>query len=113
MTLREQILSARDYRIEKVSVPEWSCDVFVRTMSGTQRSEYEQAVYKDGKPETRHFFAELLCRCLCDEQGNLIFTAGDVAALSDKSAPVLARLAEQAAKLNRVDNESATEAKKD
>ena len=113
MTLRDQILAAKDFRIDKVAVSEWSCDVHIRTMSGTQRSEYEQAVYKDGKPETRHFFAELLCRCLCDENGELIFSASDVAALSDKSAPVLARLAEQAAKLNRVDNEAQAEAKKD
>ncbi|MDE2101260.1 MAG: hypothetical protein KGL39_28700 [Patescibacteria group bacterium] len=113
MALRDQILSARDFRIDKVAVPEWNCEVYLRTMSGTQRSEYEQAVYKDGKPETRHFFAELLCRCLCDETGNLIFSSADVAALSDKSAPVLARLAEQAAKLNRVDNEAPAEAKKD
>ncbi len=113
MTLRDQILAAKDFRIDKVSVPEWNCEVYLRTMSGTQRSEYEQSVYKDGKPETRHFFAELLCRCLCDETGNLIFTSSDVAALSDKSAPVLARLAEAAAKINRVDNEAQTEAKKD
>ena len=113
MTLRDQILAAKDFRIDKVSVPEWNCDVFVRTMSGTQRSEYEQSVYKDGKPQTKHFFSELLCRCLCDEQGNLIFTSSDVADLSNKSAPVLARLAEAAAKINRVDNEAQTEAKKD
>lgn len=113
MKIRDAILTAQDWKTIKVNVPEWNCDVYIRTMSGLQRSEFEQAVYKDGKPETKHFFSQLLCRCLCDDKGNLIFSIEDVAALSDKSATVLARLSEQAAQLNRIDSESAAETKKD
>ena len=113
MKIRDAILSAQDVKSESVLVPEWNnSTVYIRTMSGTERSEFESAVYKDGKVETANFYAELLVRCLADDKGALIFTSADVAALSAKSGSVLARLAEVASRVNALSPKAESEAKK-
>ena len=101
---REQILAADDLARETVMVPEWSGTVTVRAMTGAERDEFEQAVYRevDGKPETerRNFRAQLLSRTIADDRGERMFTAADVEALGRKSARALDRLLPVARRLN-------------
>jgi hypothetical protein len=100
MGLRDSILAADDSHRTKVDVPEWGTSLYVRDMSGGERDQWEMVAFKDGKVSPEHFRAKLLVRCLCDEQGQRVFQDSDTEALSAKSATVLARLYEVAARVN-------------
>lgn len=96
---RDRILAADDLRRELVPVPEWGGPVFVRVMTGSQRARFETETNGPGKLTVRE---RLIAATACDEGGHLLFTAGDVAALAEKSGAALDRLAEVALRLNRI-----------
>ena len=51
---KEAILAADDLPRETVLVPEWGGDVYVRTMSGTDRDAFESSlIARDGAKEGR------------------------------------------------------------
>lgn len=108
---RDAILAADDLKRETVAVPEWGGDVLVRCMTGQERAAFDEAVYEitdDGKAKVRQgrFQGELCARTMCDESGDLLFTAEDVAGLAKKSAAALARVQQVALKLNGLAPES-------
>lgn len=107
---REQILQADDLPRELVPVPEWGGEVWVRTLTGTERDTFESetllfrprgesAPNLDALHQTR---ARLCARAVCDERGRRLFSDDDVAALGQKSAAALDRVFEVAARLNRI-----------
>lgn len=89
---KEQILSASDLPREKVSVPEWGGDVFVRVMTGTERD----------KLISNCDSYRLLSITLCDEEGKRLFTDTDVEALSAKSFKVIDNLVQVALRINKL-----------
>ncbi len=92
---RDEIFSASDLRIEKVYVPEWSGDVYVRGMTGAERDQYEALIWIGGRFSNKDMHAKLLTFTVCDEAGNLVFHPGDeeeVKKLTSKSAASLHRL---------------------
>lgn len=100
---KDAILSASDIPApERITVPEWGGDVYVRTMTGEERDSYITAVFgTSGKERNmRNATAQLLARTLCDEKGNRIFSDGDAAALGRKSSAVLGPLFAAASRLN-------------
>ena len=44
MSLKEQILKADDLPKEKVNVPEWNVDVYVRALTAAERDGYEASL---------------------------------------------------------------------
>ena len=94
---REQIFAAQDARFETVAVPEWGGDVRVRTMTGTQRDEYEQSLFAARGPDAAvnisNVRARLVAASVVDEAGELMFTQADIEALGAKSAAALDRVA--------------------
>jgi len=94
---KSKILSASDVKLEKVNVPEWGDDVFIKTLSGTERDMFEDAYSRD---RMKNFRARFLTLTLCDEEGDRLFEDGDVELLGKKSAVVLNRLFEKAWSLN-------------
>jgi len=102
MLTRDQILAADDLRRVEVKVPEWGGAVFVQMMSGAARDEFEASIVVDGVPDTTNMRAKLAAATIVDDNGNLLFTAADVAALSRKSAAALDRVLSAAQKLNRI-----------
>lgn len=105
----EQILSADDLGLKKVSVPEWGGDVYIRVMSVGERDEYERMWI--GKRETgvENFRTQYLARVICDETGKLIFTREQVAALANKSGAVMGKLFDVAMKHNAMSSEDVAE----
>lgn len=99
MNLREKILSLNDAKLMPVEVPEWNCTLHVRVMDVETRGRWEEL--SDGK-KTEGIRELLLCLTVCDEQGELVFTLDDVAALSKKSAVAVERLFVRSAKLNKL-----------
>ncbi len=65
-----------------------------------------------GKGNRSNFRAALLVRCLCDEQGNRLFTEADTEALGAKSGAVLDRLFDVAFKANALGQYGIDAAKK-
>ena len=98
---RAAILAADDMRRERLAVPDWGGDVFVRTLTGKERERLENA-WRAASGAGENARASLLAVALVDEAGKRLFTDADIEALADKAAPVLDRLFDVACILNRI-----------
>lgn len=110
----EEILKADDSPRELVEVPEWGGAVYVRTISGAERDQYETEgiSLKTGKlqreaVETTR--ARLVALCAVGEDGKRLFNPSDVMGLARKSARALDRVFEAAARLNGIRKEDVEE----
>lgn len=111
---RDDILSCDDVRIEKVIVPEWQGYVFVRGMSGRERDRFEEAVTRIDKKGVRavryeNFRARLCAECICNEQGERLFSPQDIALLGKKNAAALARVFAKATELSGMSEDDVEE----
>lgn len=101
--LRSRILAANDIKVEKIAIPEWGGDYYVKIISGTERDAFEEG-YADQKMKA--FRSRFLVLSLCDENGERIFKDEDVAELAKKSSVVLNRVFEEAWKVNAFTQEA-------
>ena len=101
---KEEILKASDLRFEELEVKEWGGSVRIRTMTGSERDDFESAVLEvkgeNIKTNTQNFRAHLLARTLCDADNKLLFKPADVNSLGGKAAGVLDKLVTVAVRLN-------------
>lgn len=105
---REDILQASDLPMERVEVPEWGGYVYVRTLTGAERDEYESGMLivrgtgRGAKAQVNmaNARARLCALALCDKQGGRLFSEQDVRALGQKSASALDRIYEVAMRLS-------------
>jgi hypothetical protein len=112
MLTREQIIRNSDSGIVKnrVTVPEWGGDVYIKTMTAGERGEFEAIVSKD---ENRSVVRQvLLALTICDEIGNLIFAISDINELSKKSVSAIDRLFDVANKINKITTQEQVEVEK-
>ncbi len=108
MLTRDSILAANDTKLEKVAVPEWGGELFVRSFDGTARDQVEQHVLRDGeKPNTVGLRALVVALAACDDRGATIFTLADIPALAKKSSTALDRVFAAASKLNKLNDDGA------
>lgn len=117
---KEAILAADDLPREIVSVPEWGGQVYVRTMTGTDRDAFEASlITKDSGPSSQpskdqrmhNVRARLVSLTLCAESGERLFQDGDIDALGRKSARALDRVFAVAQRLNGIGTDEAQAAK--
>ena len=108
----DQILKADDAKLLEVDVPEWGGSVYIRVMSVGERDSYERMWI--GKRETGvdNFRTEYLARVICNEDGKLLFSREQIAALSNKSGSVMARLFDAAMKHNYMQEDAVEQAGK-
>jgi hypothetical protein len=99
-SLKQTILAAHDGRPEEIDVPEWSCKLHIRVMTGTERNEYERTVFENGRAKTEDLFSHLLVRTICEPDGSRVFNDDEAKALSGKSFTVLKYLHDRAARKN-------------
>jgi hypothetical protein len=113
MLTRDDILKTNDLPIEAVDVPEWGGTVYVRTISGRERDDFEESMLtgkgKNRQVNTRNIRAKLCALCLCDVNGVPLFGNEDVDALGQKSAAALDRLFTVATRLNGISKEDVEE----
>lgn len=124
---RDDIQAANDLKKEWVPIPEWQAPgdteeagVFVRALSSMERDDYEAGIInREIKSVGRrtevdlHFNdsyfvnlkARLCVRCMCDEDGNRLFSDDDAEMLGKKSAAALNRVADVAQRLSAMTNE--------
>jgi len=101
MLTREAILQADDLPRELVQVPEWGGDVYVSTLTGTQRDAFEQSLQgKKDRVDLENVRARFAVLTICDEKGTRLFTHADISKLGKKSAAALDRVFAVAQRLN-------------
>lgn len=119
-SLRDQILAADDLPRAVVETPEWAPSgvpsVHVRGLTAAERDQYEQGLTeraKDGsvrpKANLKNLRASFVMRIVVDENGERVFSDGDVEALGAKSAVVLDRLWEKGRELSGMAREETEE----
>lgn len=91
------ILSTKDARVEQFEVKEWGGEVYIRTLSGTERDSFEESFLEDRKRSIRERFLVLT---LCDEGGNRLFTDAEIEDLGKKNSIVLNRIFDKAWSIN-------------
>lgn len=109
---REQILQAPDIRTEILHIEEWGGDVWVKSMSGTERDRFEASILDMKTKQTVKLenIRAKLCSCtLCDEEGNLLFTEKDVELLGKKNANALSKVFMLAKALSGIGEEEMTD----
>lgn len=106
-TILAAINAAKDIKTEKVNVPEWKTDVYLKVLSGTERDAFE-AAYTDQRMQ--NFRVRFLVLTLCDQEGDRLFDDEQITLLGKRSSLVIARLFEAAWKLNMLSPEAADEA---
>lgn len=95
---KKAILAAKDVKLDgPVMVPEWSGEVFIKTLSGTERDAFEESYASD---KMRNFRSRFLVLTLCDESGERLFADNEVEQLGKKSAIVINRLFDKAWAVN-------------
>jgi hypothetical protein len=101
---KAKILAAKDVKLsEAVPVPEWGGDVYIRTISGTERDKFEEA-YSEQKMKA--FRVRFLVMTLADESGERLFADADIDALGGKSSVVINRLFDRAWQHNAFTDEA-------
>jgi hypothetical protein len=114
MNLKDIILAAPDIRTRKVDVPEWNCTLHVKNMTGTERTKFRtlsDKLEKDGKSNDADTW--LVVYSASDEAGNRVFADSDFAALNNKDASILTRIAKEALIVNGLVAEAVDIEKKD
>jgi hypothetical protein len=99
---KDAILKADDLKKEIVSVPEWGGEVIISAMTGYARDAWEQHLVQSKDNVLSNIRARLVVACAVDEEGNRLFTEGDVIALGEKSVAALERCVKVAQRLNRL-----------
>lgn len=113
MDMREKILRADDTVYEVVKVPEWGCEVVIRSINGAERDRYEESLMKEsrkkvrGRVQTERKFApdklraKLIVLAACKAVGDPtpLFRPEDVDALAGKSGAALDKLFDVAQRL--------------
>ena len=100
---REQILEADDLKTEEMEVPEWGGEIYIRTMTGTERDSFEQSILdSDRKANLKDIRAKLCSLTIVDAQGRRLFTNEDVQAIGGKSALVLDKIFAKSQALNGI-----------
>ena len=111
---RDDILDAKDIKIEKVEAPEWGGHTFVKGMTGKGRGRFDTAVVAergiDKELNMENMRAILLSQTLCNEDGVLLFSAKDIDKLGDKSSAPLQRAFEVAQRLSGIGKDAIKEA---
>lgn len=114
LTLK-QILEADDRPTQEVEVPEWSADpenpetVLLAPMTSAEWDAL-QAKFVEGKAKGLALFnATIVANCMVDEDGKRVIPPGKIAALAEKSAPVMSRLGEVCQRINGLKKEDVDE----
>ena len=98
MLTKTDILQADDLPRKLVPVPEWGpgAEVYIRTMTASERDAFEAAAMRlgdpDAKPDLANIRARFCVKIICDDTGLRLFADADAEALGAKSAAAIDRI---------------------
>lgn len=101
MSLTDDILSADQAQSLKVHVPEWKCDVWIRTLPLGDLQAWELECLRSKGDGVDDYRTRYLSRCLVDADGKQLFSNDQLKKVSGK---VGARLFKIAQKHNDLDD---------
>lgn len=111
---KNMIIQAQDLKKEKVLCPEWGGDVYIRSLTGSEKEDFTASLFdydEQGVPTRKADYLTnikvgMLIRSICDEEGNRIFADEDAEELAGKNNIVLSRLDKVCNRLNGVNAEA-------
>ena len=110
---KKAILEAQDIITEEVPVPEWGGSVMVKSLTGAERDAFEQSIlvrrgdtYEANMSLVR---AKLAATSIVDEDGERLFSDGDIKALAKKNAAALDRIFAVASRLSGISEDDTEE----
>lgn len=106
MSLAEKIRAADQLQSVKVHVPEWQCDVWIRTLPLGELQAWELACLRSKGEGVDDYRTKYLAKCLVDSDGKEIFTSEQLKSLS---GTVGARLFKIAQRHNELDDKEIEE----
>lgn len=112
---KDDIISADDFEIRIVEVPEWKGTVRLKSLSGKEYESYVSTVQqrsKNEKVDVKNLRALLLSMCLVDFDNNPTFTANDLEALTSKNTKVLDMLFQIVQEMNAMEKDVEEELRK-
>jgi hypothetical protein len=114
MLTAADILGADDCgKRQKVKVPEWGGEVFVKIMTGAERDQWElEATDLLANPKSANIRAFLCALTICDDKGARLFSDDQIAELGKKSSVALERIFQVAREINKVNDTDLEELEK-
>lgn len=109
---REAILAANDLPTKDVAVPQWGGTVRIRSLTGTERDQFEADVLsarREGQISPGNVRARYVSMCVVDEQGNNLFSDKDIEALGGKSGAALEIVYQAVLSMNALSEEDVEE----
>jgi len=106
MSLADDILAADQSQALKVNVPEWKCDVWIRTLPLGDLQAWELECLRSKGEGVDEYRTRYLSKCLVDADGKPLFSNDQLKSLSGK---VGARLFKIAQKHNDLDEKEIEE----
>jgi hypothetical protein len=94
MGLAETILAADQAKSIKVSVPEWKCDVWIRTLPLGELQSWELACLRSKGEGVDDYRTLYLSKCLVDADGKQIFTSEQLKKISGTVGARLFKIAQ-------------------
>ena len=106
ITTREGILSRKDTgRCVPFEVPAWGETVYVKLLTLGEKTAFEKSFVRQKGKETvqdmENFTAKLLCACLCDEHGKLLFEMTDASLVADLLAEEAEPIFDECMRVNK------------
>lgn len=111
---KDDIFKADDLPIEDVHVDAWGGTVRVRGLTGTERDRFEfaMAAAKDN-PSSVEVRAQVVGRCIVDEDGKRLFTDKELSKLGGKSGAALDELFDVVRRLSGMGDKASDKAAED
>ena len=106
MGLADDILAADQSHALKVHVPEWKCDVWIRTLPLGELQAWELACLRSKGEGVDDYRTRYLAKCLVDAEGRELFTSEQLKRISGS---VGARLFKMAQRHNELDDKEIEE----
>jgi hypothetical protein len=110
---KAEIFGQDDRKYEVVDVPEWGGSVRIRSLTGTERDEYEESLLsqRNGKAKAvlKNYRAKLVALCAVDDAGDPLFDKADVMRLGNANSAALDRLYEACQRLSGLSDEDIEE----
>ena len=98
---RDAILAGATPHVNEVLVPEWGGSVYVRGITGTQRDQWDDRMYRirEGKG-TSLLRGTVAAWCICDADGKRVFNDADAGTLGNQDGAALDRIYDVALRLS-------------